>query len=130
MLWRNWDKDKPLLGYIMLNPSMANETDNDPTISRCIQRAMNMDFGGICVTNLFALCSTDPKNLYVSDNAIGADNDKVILSACAQTDMVICAWGNHGKLQERGREVKNLLRKKEVDAYYQQFYGQAYTGPN
>ena len=31
-LWRIWDRSKPLVMFIGLNPSTANESDNDPTI--------------------------------------------------------------------------------------------------
>ena len=32
-LKREWDRSKGLLLYIMLNPSMADDTNDDPTIS-------------------------------------------------------------------------------------------------
>jgi hypothetical protein len=35
-LWRTWDVDKPTAAFVMLNPSTADETENDPTIRRCI----------------------------------------------------------------------------------------------
>lgn len=30
-LWRTWDVDLPLVGFIMLNPSTADETEDDQT---------------------------------------------------------------------------------------------------
>ncbi|MGT2493064.1 DUF1643 domain-containing protein [Cupriavidus basilensis] len=39
-LWREWDRSRPALGFIMLNPSTADHQVNDPTITRCLQRAL------------------------------------------------------------------------------------------
>ncbi|WP_244222910.1 DUF1643 domain-containing protein [Cupriavidus lacunae] len=38
-LWREWGRSSPGLGFIMLNPSTADHQVNDPTITRCLQRA-------------------------------------------------------------------------------------------
>ena len=35
-LWRIWDDKKPYVLFIGLNPSTADETEDDPTIRRCI----------------------------------------------------------------------------------------------
>ena len=32
--------------FIMLNPSTADESDNDPTVERCERRARSMGFAG------------------------------------------------------------------------------------
>ncbi len=39
-LWREWDRTQPALGFIMLNPSTADHRVNDPTTTRCLQRAL------------------------------------------------------------------------------------------
>ena len=56
-LWRNWDDLKPDVMIIGLNPSTADEKENDPTIVRCIKFAKSWGYGGVCVTNLFAYCA-------------------------------------------------------------------------
>ena len=38
-LGRVWDADKPLLLFVMLNPSTADSYKNDPTVRRCIKWA-------------------------------------------------------------------------------------------
>ena len=38
-LCRNWDESKPYAMIIGLNPSTADENENDPTITRCINFA-------------------------------------------------------------------------------------------
>ena len=59
----------------MLNPSTADETDDDPTIRRCIEFAKRDGYGGIHVVNLFAIRATDPKELWNFLDPIGLEND-------------------------------------------------------
>ena len=35
-LWRIWDEDRPLVLFLLLNPSIGDATQNDPTIKRLI----------------------------------------------------------------------------------------------
>lgn len=59
-LWRIWDEALPYALFIGLNPSTADETANDPTITRCINFAKDWGYGGIYMANLFAYRATDP----------------------------------------------------------------------
>lgn len=109
-LWRTWDASKPSLVMVMLNPSVADETQNDPTVERCQRRAMAMGFGGLQVTNIFSLVSTDPAGLYTCNDPVGPDNNAAILDAVKDAGMTLCAWGTHGQHQARAKEVVELLR--------------------
>ena len=62
-LWRQWDSALPTVAYIMLNPSTADETANDPTMRACIRIAKLSGFGGMEVVNLFAYRTPDPRRL-------------------------------------------------------------------
>jgi hypothetical protein len=62
-LWRIWDESKPLVLFIMHNPSTADENEDDPTIRRCIGFAKSWGYGGIMVGNMCAYRCTDPKEL-------------------------------------------------------------------
>ena len=42
-LWRNWDESKPSAMIIGLNPSTADENENDPTITRCHEDIVSED---------------------------------------------------------------------------------------
>lgn len=108
-LWRIWDTDKPLLGFCMLNPSTAGESENDPTIERCCCRARHLGFGGIIVTNIFAYRSTDPKNLKTVEDPVGPDNNARITERMWECHTMICGWGKHGSYLGRGQEVLNML---------------------
>lgn len=114
-LWRTWDSRKPPLVFCMLNPSTADAEQDDPTVARCSERARRLGYGGLEVVNLFALRSTDPKALYGHADPVGPKNDSAILSA-AERGNVVCAWGNHGKLQGRDKAVLALLRAAGLPA--------------
>ncbi|MBV8312930.1 MAG: DUF1643 domain-containing protein [Planctomycetaceae bacterium] len=60
-------------------PLRPLEATNDPTIERCERRARRWGFGGLIVTNLFALCATDPAGLRRVADPIGPENDATIL---------------------------------------------------
>lgn len=53
--------DGPCATFVMLNPSTADETIDDPTIRRCRNFAIREGCGGLVVVNLFAYRATDPR---------------------------------------------------------------------
>ena len=98
-LWRIWDKDKPKVMFLMLNPSTADGTNDDPTIRRCIGYAKSWGYGGLVVCNLFAYRSTHPETLLYCEetlgiNPIGDRNITTIFRQASKVDKIICAWGN------------------------------------
>lgn len=109
-LARVWEPEMPMLNFLMLNPSTASEVVDDPTVHRCRTRAKLLGYGGLVVTNLFALRSTDPNglrgNLHPRSEAARASrNDEAICLAntlCART---VAAWGVHGAYSGRSEEV-------------------------
>lgn len=92
--------------FIMLNPSTADEVQDDPTVNRCRSFALSLDCGRLIVCNLYALRATDPRKLKQVEDPVGQWNDYYILKACQLSDIVIAAWGNN-HLQD-GR-VEDLL---------------------
>ena len=114
MLWRIWNKQLPLLNFILLNPSTADAEKDDPTVYRCGQRARHLGFGGLLVTNLFAFRSTDPGRLYEVEDPVGPDNDYAIHAEARRSKMVICGWGKHGKFMGRDTFVCDQLRLEKI----------------
>lgn len=112
-LRRWWAGNGPECNFIMLNPSTADEHTNDPTIERCQRRAAAMGFSSLMVTNLFGLRSTDPRELKTVTDPVGPDNDSYILRVAFRAEMIVCAWGNHGSLNNRSTFVVRCLRKLE-----------------
>jgi hypothetical protein len=109
-LWRVWDDSKPLIHFVMLNPSTADETDNDPTVERCKRRAEQNGYGGLIVTNIFAYRSTEPKELKKCLDPIGFCNDSHIIDASRMAKDTICGWGKYGEYLDRGARVLDLLK--------------------
>jgi hypothetical protein len=103
LLWRTWDADKPPLAVVLLNPSTATATEDDPTVYRCTMRAQQMGLGGLRVGNIFTLRSTDPAELRRVDDPVGPDADGYLARVCDGAGMILCGWGIHGGLTGRQR---------------------------
>lgn len=95
-LTRTWGEARPLT-YVMLNPSTADASVDDPTIRRCVGFARSSDYGGIVVVNLFALRATDPGELEGAADPVGPENDYHLYRAAAEAAErgggVVLAWG-------------------------------------
>lgn len=65
---------KPCL-FVMLNPSTADATKDDPTIRRCVGFAKREGCTGMTVVNLFALRATDPAELAKHADPFGPDDE-------------------------------------------------------
>lgn len=108
-LWRTWDESKPYAMIIGLNPSTADETEDDPTIRRCINFAKSWGFGGLCMANLFAFRATDPNDMFTADDPIGSDNDEWLIKLAKDAGIVVAAWGNDGVHLGRSKEVLQFI---------------------
>jgi len=108
-LWRIWDKSKPKLMFIGLNPSTANADSDDPTIRKITSICKHNGFGGFYMLNLFTFISTDPKLLNVKNGNIDRANENllVISDFC---ESIVMAWGNFS-VMGRDDEVKKLFPK-------------------
>lgn len=109
VLWRNWDTGSGNVMFVGLNPSTADETEDDPTIRRCIGYARDWGFGGIYMLNLFAYRATKPKILNGVEYPIGPMNDKFLEKYHKLARLSIACWGNHGAYHNRGRDVIEKL---------------------
>ncbi len=108
-LTRLWGQGRRLV-FVMLNPSTATESQNDPTVERCERRARAMGYGGFRVVNLFAYRATDPAQLRKVADPVGPCNDLTLDAAAAWSDTIMCGWGAHGGLLGRGAQVQAQLR--------------------
>lgn len=105
-LSRHWDLSKSDILFIMLNPSIANEDIDDPTIKRLISFTREFKHGGFFVANLFTYITPYSKTL---DTSIGLTklNLKTIKNLVNKVNEVIYAWGNSIK---EPQELKNLVK--------------------
>jgi hypothetical protein len=108
-LTRVWRPGGGRVAFVLLNPSTADATRDDPTIRRCIGFARAWGFGALEVVNLFAYRATHPPRLRACSHPVGCDNDRHLLAARARADLVVVAWGVHGGWQARDRAVTELL---------------------
>lgn len=98
-LWRHWGAGAGRLVFIMLNPSTADGSDDDPTIRRCIAFARREGFDGLEVLNLFAFRSPHPSVLRheIEVNgwaaAAGEDNAWHWKRVLSVSDVAVAAWG-------------------------------------
>jgi hypothetical protein len=110
LLWRVWNKSKPRVTFIMLNPSTADANEDDATIRRCVGFAKSWGYGGMEVVNLFAYRTTYPEYLKCVEDPIGPENDDYIGISAARSDIVIAAWGVNGGHLKRNEAVCKMLK--------------------
>lgn len=125
LLTRIWAPGPRAL-FVMLNPSTATEVQNDPTVERCERRARALGYGAFRVTNIFAWRATDPRNMRAVADPVGPENDAAILGSLKTSDLVICAWGNHGLHQKRGQGVETMLREAGARLHHFGLTGQGH----
>lgn len=134
-LWRDWSKqlrqpgmfftEDPHLDYhlgtkdtfalwVLLNPSTADATKDDPTIRRVIDFSKRWGFGACCVVNIFAFRATDPAEMKQQKEPVGKDNDLTILNLAKEAGMIIAGWGNHGTHQKRSAYVSQFLVPQQM----------------
>lgn len=108
-LRRVWREGADEVLFVMLNPSTADETRNDPTIERCQRRAEAMGFGGLRIANLFAYRATHPRDLKAAPAPVGPGNDALLRDWARGAALTVAGWGVHGGLLNRGPEVAGWL---------------------
>lgn len=111
-LWRIWGDGKRFVQFIGLNPSTADELKNDPTVRRCIIFAKDWGYDGMCMTNLFAYRSPSPQVMKKQAEPIGEENDKYLMEIAASAELIVAAWGNHGKHRKRDDAIKEMFKSR------------------
>ncbi len=113
-LWRGGLGGTGLVTFIMLNPSTADGSEDDPTIRRCIGFARRWGFDRLAVVNLFAYRDTDPRELPTDDDAAcGPDNTAALHAVVLRSTTVVAAWGA-GARAERYRQKEQLRFAKPL----------------
>jgi len=106
-LWRIWDDENPMVMFIGLNPSTANESENDPTIKSVIRISKANGYGGVYMMNCWSYIATKPENLIIHPEETAGNDDllKTIGKRCLN---IVFAWGNFKIVRDTGRD-KELL---------------------
>jgi hypothetical protein len=95
--------------FVMLNPSIADATTDDPTLRRCLAFARTWGFGYLDVCNLFAHRSAHPDVLKAVADPVGPRNDRVIAEVAARANRIVVAWGARGSLRDRAERVLSAI---------------------
>ena len=121
-LVREWDTELPSIMFLMLNPSIADGTINDPTVNKCIKYAQSWGYGCLFIGNLFSYISTDPQGLLNENNPTGGWRNLDEINAMAKLcDKVLCCWGHSdiiSQLDPNLEYVKNVTRIIKDKLYY------------
>lgn len=96
-LWREWEPSEhgKTATFVMLNPSTADASADDPTIRRCVGFAKSWGCSAMVVLNLFALRSPSPRDLLRADDPVGPKNNEVLdfYLEVMRGGPVVAAWG-------------------------------------
>ena len=79
--------------FVGLNPSTADETENDATIRKCMGFAKGWGFGGVSMVNLYSFCSRHPGDLLTIADPVNDWNRTALAYQASKSSLVIAAWG-------------------------------------
>jgi hypothetical protein len=106
-LTRVWDLALPVITFVLINPSTADEVQLDPTLRRCVGFAKREGNGGMAIVNLYAFRTKDPKLMMASADPVGPENDRVLADV---TGTVIAGWGTNANPDRVTRALALLPR--------------------
>ena len=119
-LWKRvWNKDKPLMAVIMLNPCHADNIVTDTTTSLVVNNVARLEeYGGVEILNLYSLLTSKLNFRWNDDSDLNhEENDTYIKKAAEECKTVVMAWGRAGninqRIEERVIQVINLLMPYE-----------------
>lgn len=104
------------LAWVMLNPSTADATRDDPTIRKVHGFTSRAGYDAFFVVNLFAFRATKPAVLRAAARdkgllyAEGPLNRDAVEEVAGVSEAIVCAWGAEPFAQERGRVALDFLR--------------------
>ena len=99
-LLRVWDDSLPINCTCGVNPSTADEKENDPTIRKDIGFSERQGFGGLLKVNLSAFRSTDPKPIRLRLHGVGSLNSPHHIRRYFdefKAKQFIACWGRNGR---------------------------------
>lgn len=111
-LERSWpgSPSRNAVAFVMLNPSTADESTDDPTIKRCVAFTKAWGFSRLVVVNTNPMRSTDPKACPYPTSRVLDDNDTYLRRAALEVSKIVCAWGNNVRPELAQRTLAVLSR--------------------
>lgn len=113
-LERRWDTGAGLVLFVMMNPSTADDTTDDPTVAKCQKYARRWGFNGLLVGNVCAFRATHPKMLLEAQDPVGLANHRALLDMARESSRVVMAHGilPSKELRAHALSVALLLREQ------------------
>jgi len=108
---------QPGIAWIMLNPSTADASQDDPTMRRVMALSWVWGFSSLMVVNLYALSSAQPEALWGHPDPVGPVNDRFISAALCRCARAICAWGAQAR-PDRVEQVRQLIEEAGAPAFH------------
>jgi hypothetical protein len=96
------------VAWLMLNPSTADASTDDPTIRKCRGFSQRWGYSEFVVVNLYAWRATDPREMLAAADPVGPENDRHLLAAAASAELVVCAWGCNARADRRAHVLELL----------------------
>ena len=105
-----WDPSKPLVMWILMNPSVACLKYRDPTLRKTGNFSRAWGYGGQIIANVHAYRATDKSRLLEVDDPVGPENNEAIRAMAQEVDRIILAFGKPPRqLRRHGQDVIDLL---------------------
>jgi hypothetical protein len=102
---------RPLVMWLMMNPSVAGIEHSDPTLIKTGRFSRAWGYGGQLVGNVHAYRATDNRRLLEVEDPVGPENDATLLDMARRSDIVVLAYGLPPKpLRPRAAQVVGMLR--------------------
>lgn len=106
-----WDRQRPLVMFLMMNPSVAGHEYADPTLIKTGKYARAWGYGGQLVANVHAYRVTDSKRLIEIEDPVGPKNNAALLHMARNAEIIVLAYGLPPKpLRPRAAAVVDMLR--------------------
>jgi hypothetical protein len=110
-LLRSWDASPRMMLIIGLNPSTADDTEDDPTIRSCIRLATSNGYGGFIMCNLYSFITAYPDVLRANmAEANRQKSNETLVRMIRNTHHTVCAWGSWSFIDARADEVIEMIK--------------------
>ena len=116
LLTRVYSQGERTCVFIMLNPSIADGSMDDPTTRRCVKFSLMWGFDRLTIVNLFAYRTAYPRLLSSIKDPVGNYNDLIIKSTIQSDSQVVLGWGNRGTMLNRSEKIQNTLSSFAVNS--------------
>ena len=100
--------------FVMLNPSRADESQDDPTIRKCRGFAKRWGYGTMHAVNLSPYRATHPANLWEAlpePRRVRHQNTSIVLETAAGSELIVLAYGNPAERLLKAKGTRDRVRR-------------------